>query len=163
MRWNIPTLIQQLVDQGVPPAKAGEVVAYTYPLTRGDTFYRSSRADERLGHSVGVYGLWNALRGDQSPLDGVKVSDDARTIAQFLRLHPKTLDDIVDTSAPPDTPVWKVAQETVRIIQDGGYFQPTAVPEADATDTFAAELADALRPMEGAADYIRSIPLPTFD
>lgn len=152
MRWTIPTLIQQLVDQGIRPRTAGRIVAQTYPETRGDTFYRWADPDDHEAIAVGVYGLWNRLRGDQMPLGGTLVSDDARTIAQFLRLNPRGPDEIVRLTKLPDIVIERIANRTVEVIEDGGYFTPVPVEEEPMRDRAAqrlteqvAETSDAVR------------------
>lgn len=142
MRWTIPTLIQQLVDAGIRPKTAGQIVALTYPETRGDTFYRWQDPSDREQVSVGVYGLWNRLRGDQMPIGGTLVSDDARTIAQFLRLNPRGLDEIVKLTDRPDAAIQRVAGETVTVIEDGGYFTPEKVEDDPGRERAAAQLTE---------------------
>jgi hypothetical protein len=162
MRWTIPTLMQQLVDQGVSIDQAMSVVADTYPTTRGDTFYRGPVTDSPLSPAVGVYGLWNGLRGDQSPLGGTKVSDDARTIAQFLRLDNRDLGKIVYLTPQPDKAVDLVALKTAAAMRAGDYFAPVQVDDDDPTPHLLDDLHRAVARSDGAADYITSIPLPHF-
>lgn len=161
MRWTIPTLIQQLIDQGMPVKDATAVVIATYPDTRGDTFYRWTDPTDAGRVAVGVYGLWNDLRGDQPLLGATPVSGDARTITQFYRLNRRDPLKSVKVSDRPDVVIARVAAEAANIIRDGGYFSPTQADEDDPTITFGSELAASIRKVQGAADYIRSIDFPS--
>lgn len=162
MRWTIPTLMQQLVDQGVSIKNAEDIVRVTYPATHGDTFH-SQRDDEHPEHgSVGVYNIWNPLRGDQSPLGGTKVSDDARTIAQFGRLNGWRLLDIVRFSGVEDYAINRVASATAAAMRAGDYFEPVRIEEENLMPERLRDMRRTVAQMDGAADYITSIPLPHF-
>lgn len=162
MRWTIPTLIQQLVDQGIPIPRAVEIVAATYPETRGDTFYRWVDPTDPERIAVGVYGLWNDLRGDQSPLTGAKVSDDARTIAQFYRLNRRMPLSSVRASATPDYVIRRIADQTGTAMLAGDRFEPTEVEEEDQLPGFTADMVRTVTKLDGIGDYIRALPRPWF-
>jgi len=162
MRWTIPTLLQQLVDQGVRPGRAADIVTVSYPDTRGDTFYRWQDPTDPTRVAVGVYALWNSLRGDQSPLSGTKVSDDARTIGQFGRLNGWKLEEIVKFSTKPDYVISQIAQQAASMIANGDYFQPREVEPDDPLESLPAQLARGIAVADGAWDYVRTIPKPHF-
>lgn len=159
MRWTIPTLVQVLVDAGVRPDTAGAIVAETYPTTRGDTFYRSKFADPDLGPAVGVYALWNANRADRVDLTGTKPSDDARTIAQLMRLDPRRPDGIFYNRGSSDAVINSVVSKTVTAIQQGAHFEPAEIP-IDRDPGWGQQIAQSIRNADGAWDSLASIPFP---
>lgn len=162
MRWTIPTLMQQLADAGLPNHVAADIVVATYPETHGDTFYRwaDTAAPEKI--AVGVYAIWNSLRGDQSPLGGTKVSDDARTIAQFWRLNRRDQFASVRVTDKPDYVIRRIADGVMSAWGEGDYFHPREVePDRDPAGRIA-EIQSSLRRLDGSADYIASIPPPRF-
>lgn len=162
MRWSIPTLIQRLVDAGFDPGKAGQIVSMTYPETRGDTFYRWVDPGDPDEIAVGVYGLWNRLRGDRIDIGGTGVDDDARTIRQFYRLNPDALHEIVNLSVTTDPAVNTVVRETVAMIRQGHRFEPREVMAHDPKETLPQRLASIVAANDGAADYLRSLTPPAF-
>lgn len=162
MRWSIPTLIQQLVDQGVTPARAGAIVAATYPSTEGDTFFSKQFNDVPYDNVVGVYAILNHLRANQAPLGGVKASDDARTIAQFGRLNGWKLEELVWMGGPRDNAIQTVVDRTVIAIRQGDYFEPRTVDGPDSWDSLISEIKSHGMASDSIGDYIRSIPLPHF-
>lgn len=161
MRWTIPTLVQVLVDAGVDPQRAGTIVSVTYPTTRGDTFYRSDGELPKLGRALGPYALWNANRGDRVDTGGTRPSDDARTIAQLLRLNPQGYDSIVDMFGTRDAVVDSVVAKTVAAIRAGDHFEPMEVP-VDRDPGLAQQIQSSIRNADGAWDSLASIPRPNF-
>lgn len=159
MRWTIPTLVQVLVDAGIRPGTAGAIVAETYPTTRGDTFYQSDFVDPKLGRALGVYALWNVNRADRVDITGTKPSDDARTIAQLMRLDPRQGGLIWYPRGSSDAVVESVVMKTVDAIRNGGHFEPATVP-VDNDPGWAQQINAAIRNADGAWDSLASIPRP---
>lgn len=162
MRWTIPTLIQQLVDQGVPITTAADIVTLSYPDTHGETTYRWRESGADGDTAVGAYAIWDKLRGDESPLGGTKVSDDARSLNQFGRLNRWRLADLVKITDMPDYVTRHIADEAASMIRAGSYFEPRQVEEPSPIPGMTDELAASIIRADAAWDYVRSIDLPHF-
>lgn len=160
MQWTIPTLVQVLVDQGITPARAGAIVAATYPTTRGDTFYRKQIGPRPETSAVGVYAIHNDLRANQAPLEGVKASDDARTIAQFGRLNGWKLEELVDMSGPTDAAIQTVVDRTVSAILQGDTFEPALVEPNNPLEDIPGSVARLIAKSDGMWDSLSSKQIP---
>lgn len=162
MRWTIPTLMQRLVNQGVPLIKACMIVDRSYPQTRGDTDYRWAPDDHPEAPALGVYAIWGELRDSRNPLSGTPVDDDARRLAQFGPLCGWDYDKLIYWDGYYDEAVTTVVQKTEQAMRAGDYFEPQAIENDNLMPDRLAELRRSIVQLDGAADYITSIPKPYF-